>query len=187
MPVKLMRALNAAPLVTKRHHLIGKVYLRRSDLTPNRLKVLELMAQGLSNEEIAERLEITKGAATDRVKHVLKALDARNRPNAVHLAHRSGILDGIPPGPERDVFNWSGAEEWNPGRIEVLRHLAEGVPTGSIAKAMGLRGGVGMTRDRLRSAYHLLGATTAANAVHRAHLRGLLGWSPSKGEIWILR
>jgi LuxR family transcriptional regulator, regulator of acetate metabolism len=52
-------------------------------LTRRELEVLELMAAGASNAEIAERLVISVGTVKSHVKHILRKLRAANRAEAV--------------------------------------------------------------------------------------------------------
>lgn len=52
-------------------------------LTRRELEVLELMAAGASNAEIADRLVISVGTVKSHVKHILRKLRAANRAEAV--------------------------------------------------------------------------------------------------------
>jgi LuxR family transcriptional regulator, regulator of acetate metabolism len=57
-------------------------------LTRRELEVLELMAAGASNAEIAERLVISVGTVKSHVKHILRKLRAANRAEAVSRYYR---------------------------------------------------------------------------------------------------
>jgi DNA-binding CsgD family transcriptional regulator len=50
-----------------------------SELTPRETEVLELLAQGMSNDEIAGRLVLSTGTVKSHVKHVLRKLGVGNR------------------------------------------------------------------------------------------------------------
>jgi DNA-binding NarL/FixJ family response regulator len=58
-------------------------------ITERESQVLALVAEGLSNAEIAERLHITPGTAKTHVGNLLTKLDARDRVQLVIIAHRT--------------------------------------------------------------------------------------------------
>ncbi len=59
-------------------------------LSERELEVLRLVAAGLSNREIAERLVITEGTAKNHVSNILSKLGVRDRTQAVLKAQESG-------------------------------------------------------------------------------------------------
>lgn len=62
------------------------------DLTRRELDVLQLLAEGLSNKEIAERLGITDHTVKFHVTTILSKLDAHSRTEAVTKAARLGLI-----------------------------------------------------------------------------------------------
>ena len=61
-------------------------------LTERELAVLRLMAEGLSNREIGERLYLSEHTIKDYVAEVVGKLAARNRVEAVAIAIRQGLI-----------------------------------------------------------------------------------------------
>ena len=61
-------------------------------LTPREIQVLELLAEGLPNKAIAERLGISDQTAKFHVASISGKLGAANRTDAVRLAVRRGLI-----------------------------------------------------------------------------------------------
>lgn len=67
---------------------------RREDiLTRREREVLQLVAEGLSNREIAERLYIAENTVKNHLRNILEKLHMQNRAQAVAYAIRQGLLD----------------------------------------------------------------------------------------------
>jgi DNA-binding NarL/FixJ family response regulator len=65
---------------------------RLAELTPREREVLELVAQGLSNAEIAEALTLERTTIKTHVQRILTKLGARNRVEVVILAYEWGLI-----------------------------------------------------------------------------------------------
>jgi DNA-binding NarL/FixJ family response regulator len=66
--------------------------LPRQDLTLREIEVLQLVAAGFRNKEIAYKLDISEATVNAHVKHILDKLNATDRTQAVTTALRRGII-----------------------------------------------------------------------------------------------
>ncbi len=61
-------------------------------LTPRELEVLQLIAEGLSNKEMAERLFVSENTVKTHASRVFDKLGASRRTQAVQLAKSQGLI-----------------------------------------------------------------------------------------------
>lgn len=66
--------------------------LQYEKLTSRQMDVLELLAKGKADKEIAEMLGIAESTAKNHVKSILAKLDVKNRTEAANKARKLGII-----------------------------------------------------------------------------------------------
>jgi DNA-binding NarL/FixJ family response regulator len=62
-------------------------------LTPAEIGILALIAEGLANKQIADRLAITEDTVKGRVKSILSKLGANDRTHAAMIGLKRGIIE----------------------------------------------------------------------------------------------
>ena len=62
-------------------------------LTPREREILQLLADGMSNADVAKRLFISQETVKSHVRHILAKLEADTRTHAVAIALRDAIID----------------------------------------------------------------------------------------------
>jgi two-component system NarL family response regulator len=88
-----IRAVSAdRPYTSSSIAAIALQRMRKPSLTQRELNVLQEIAEGRSNKDIARRLSITEGTAKTHVKSILTKLDAISRTEAVAVAHKRGLI-----------------------------------------------------------------------------------------------
>jgi DNA-binding NarL/FixJ family response regulator len=65
-------------------------------LTPREREILDLLAAGLDQRAIAERLVISPKTVATHIQRILGKLGVRSRAQAVAYAHRHGLVDAAP-------------------------------------------------------------------------------------------
>jgi two-component system, NarL family, response regulator LiaR len=71
---------------------LNELELQRLGISKREYEVLELMAQGLSNQEIADKLFVSLNTVKTHSSNLFMKLDARRRTQAVRRAKEFGLL-----------------------------------------------------------------------------------------------
>ncbi len=66
--------------------------LRQLGITPRELEILEAIAAGLSNREIAEKLFVSENTVKTHSSRLFEKLNAKRRTQAVQIAKQAGLL-----------------------------------------------------------------------------------------------
>lgn len=100
--VRLVQSGDAllAPTITRRlvERFAGRttsadvLHRELASLTPRELEVLELMARGLSNAELAQRFQLSSATVKTHVARILSKLQLRDRAQAVVVAYETGLI-----------------------------------------------------------------------------------------------
>ena len=95
--LEMFQTLGAAGDVARANDLLGRLTgppqpLGRLELTPRQLEILRLVAQGLSNPEIASRLRLSDHTVKRHVANLLTRLGLPSRAAAVAYAAQHGLL-----------------------------------------------------------------------------------------------
>ena len=82
----------AAPIPTPTTFTRNEEKLAAVGMTPRELEILELIAKGLSNREIAERVFVSENTVKTHSSRVFEKLGAKRRTQAVQLGKEFGLI-----------------------------------------------------------------------------------------------
>ena len=72
--------------------VVDQARRERLGITPRELEILELIAAGLSNREIAEKLFVSENTVKTHSSRLFDKLSARRRTQAVQIAKDAGLI-----------------------------------------------------------------------------------------------
>lgn len=78
----------------------GAVWRNPDGLSPREVEVLALIADGRSNQEIADALVVSMATVKTHVNHVFTKTGARDRAQAVRYAYEQGVRGASTPPPQ---------------------------------------------------------------------------------------
>ncbi|MEX2177096.1 MAG: helix-turn-helix transcriptional regulator [Gemmatimonadaceae bacterium] len=88
----LAAVAGAAPASSGEPFVLDGARLQQLGITPREREILELIAAGLSNQEIADRLFVTQNTVKTHASRVFEKLNARRRTQAVRIAKAERLI-----------------------------------------------------------------------------------------------
>ena len=80
------------PVPTDAPFVVRTESVERLGVTPREMEILQLIAAGLSNREIAERLNVSENTVKTHAARLFAKLNARRRTQVVQLAKEAGLI-----------------------------------------------------------------------------------------------
>ena len=80
------------PVPVTQPFTLNEERLKVAGITPRELEILELMAQGMSNREIAEKLFVSENTVKTHSSRLFDKLGAKRRTQAVQLGKEMGLI-----------------------------------------------------------------------------------------------
>ena len=71
---------------------VNEAQLKQLGITKRELEILELIAQGMSNREIAEKLFVSENTVKTHSSRLFDKLNAKRRTQAVQIAKENGLI-----------------------------------------------------------------------------------------------
>lgn len=89
---KLTRTKEVVVVRDAKPFVVDQRQLEKFGITPREHEILMLIAAGLSNREIAEKLFVSENTVKTHSSRLFDKLDARRRTQAVQIAKQSGLI-----------------------------------------------------------------------------------------------
>ena len=80
------------PVPTEAPFVVRTESVERLGVTPREMEILQLIAAGLSNREIAERLNVSENTVKTHATRLFAKLNARRRTQVVQHAKEAGLI-----------------------------------------------------------------------------------------------
>ena len=80
------------PVPTDAPFVVRTESVERLGVTPREMEILQLIAAGLSNREIAERLNVSENTVKTHAARLFAKLNARRRTQVVQIAKEAGLI-----------------------------------------------------------------------------------------------
>ena len=80
------------PVLTTEPFAVNKNQLKQLGITKRELEILELIAQGMSNREIAEKLFVSENTVKTHSSRLFDKLSAKRRTQAVQIGKEIGLI-----------------------------------------------------------------------------------------------
>ena len=152
----------------------AQVDCRNVRLGPRQHAVLQLVVEGLTNDQIGQRLGTSAQTAKNHIAVIYKKLGARNRAHATRLVLEFGLLDRppleIPPAQQRTRREPRGL--LTKRQRDVLELLTQGLEQPQIAQRLGVAPST--VKEHVRALYSKLGVHNRLRASERALELGLV-------------
>jgi DNA-binding CsgD family transcriptional regulator len=84
--------IKEVPIAVPERFTLNQSRLQELGITPRELEILELIARGLSNREIAEQLFVSENTVKTHSSRLFDKLSARRRTQAVQLGKEFGLI-----------------------------------------------------------------------------------------------
>ncbi len=90
--LRLTRPRKVLVPVSSDNFQLNEALLAQTGISKREYEVLELMAKGLSNQEIAERLFVSLNTVKTHTSNLFVKLDAKRRTQAIQKAKEKGLI-----------------------------------------------------------------------------------------------
>lgn len=90
--VLFKEVVKEVPVPLAEPFIVNEEQLRQLGITKRELEILELIAQGMSNREIAEKLFVSENTVKTHSSRLLDKLSAKRRTQAVQIAKERGLI-----------------------------------------------------------------------------------------------